>query len=98
MKPLVVTITVLGIALMTAGTAEAACYADYKAKKGPPLQLHYGVVKVPDKFCRNRKGVRRAVQKRISVGGWKLLNVISVFGPEGLAGKQGNAGRFFLKY
>ena len=26
----------------------AGCYADYKAKQDNPLQLHYGVIELPD--------------------------------------------------
>ncbi|MCC6304068.1 MAG: hypothetical protein IT545_02605, partial [Rhodobacteraceae bacterium] len=38
----------LGFGLAAAGGAAAACYADYKAKREPPLQLHYGVMEIPD--------------------------------------------------
>jgi hypothetical protein len=39
-----------------------------------------------------------AVSQRISGDGWRLLQVISTFGPEGLSSRQGNAGAYFLRY
>lgn len=97
MKTLVYMIALtLGLAL--AGQASAACYADFKAKKSSPLTLIYGVVKLPDSICGNSGKVKKNVAKRIKVGGWSLLNVVSVFGPEGLAQRQNNAGSYYLKY
>ena len=90
-------ITVI-LALALANPASAACYAEYKAKKAAPVQLHYGVVQIPDAICNNKQAIRDNIQQRISVGGWNLLNVMSVFGPEGLSQRQGSAGNFFLKY
>jgi len=88
----------LAIALALTAPANAACYADYKAKKTSPLQLHYGVVEIPDGICSNQKAIRKNISKRISVGEWNLLNVMSVFGPEGLSGRQASAGNYYLKY
>jgi hypothetical protein len=31
--------------------AAAACYADYRAQKTNPLDLHYGVIQLPDDAC-----------------------------------------------
>jgi len=96
-KPMLITAAlILGLAL--ASQANAACYADYKAKKAAPLQLHYGVIALPDRVCGNRAKIRKTVAKRIRVGGWKLLNVMSVFGEQGLSQRQQSAGRFYLKY
>ncbi len=39
-------ITLATLALVLAGPAAAECYADYKAKRDEPLQLHYGVAQV----------------------------------------------------
>ena len=78
--------------------AEAACFADYKAKIASPLKLHYGVVKIPDNICGNKNKIRKNVAKRISRGGWTLLNVMSVFGPEGLSKRQASAGSYYLKF
>ena len=90
--------TVLSLGLGVAQPADAACYADYKAKKANPLQLHYGVIELPSGACKNRQRARQLIQKRISVGGWKLLNVMSVFGPEGLKQRQASAGNFYLRF
>jgi len=84
--------------LVFGSVAQAACYADYKAKKPAPLKLHYGVVQLPGNICGNRKKIRKNVAKRISHGGWTLLNVMSVFGPEGLTQRQHSAGRYYLKF
>ena len=82
-----------------ASQAGADCYAEYKAKKSSPLQLHVGVVQLPNDICSDKGAIRANVANRISVGGWTLLNVTSVFGPEALAQKGKALGReFFLKY
>lgn len=89
--------------LLTAGlalpiSAASPCYADYKAKKDKPLQLHYGVVQLPDRACASRNAAARAVAKRIAADGWQLLTVMSVFGPEGLDRREDSAGKYFLRY
>jgi hypothetical protein len=90
--------TALTLGLALAGQASAACYADFKAKKSSPLTLIYGVVKLPDSICDNSGKVKKNIAKRIKVGGWSLLNVVSVFGPEGLAQRQNNARSYYLKF
>jgi hypothetical protein len=97
MKTLVY-ITAMSIGLAFAGQASAACYADYKAKKTSPLTLSYGVVKLPDSICGKPGKIKKNIAKRIKVGGWSLLNVVSEFGPEGLAQRQSSAGSYYLKY
>ena len=79
-------------------SAQAECYADYKAKKPSPLQLHYGVVQLPDALCNNKSAAKQNIAQRIGVGGWNLLTVMSVFGPEGLQQRRNSAGEYFLKY
>lgn len=91
-------ICAIAATLVMAVPASAACFVDYKAKKSPPLRLHYGVVQVPARFCGHRKKIRKNVAKRIRRGGWTLLNVMSQFGPEGLIQRQQSAGRFYLKF
>ena len=74
----------------------ADCYADYKAKQGNPLRLHYGVMQLQG-AC--QQGAARAeVSARLAAQGWTLLNVLSVFGPEGLNERRANAGEFFLRF
>lgn len=72
------------------------CFADYKAKKDNPLRLHYGVAELYQ-GC-SKASAKPEVEARIANDGWKLLNVLSVFGPEGLAGKESSAGQFYLRY
>ena len=98
MKKINLMTAALALGLIFATGANAACFADYKAKRAAPLQLHYGVIALPDPICGKRRKIRRNIARRISVGGWKLLNVMSVFGPEGLIQRQRSAGRFYLKY
>jgi hypothetical protein len=85
-------------ALTVAGAAQAQCYADYKAKRGQPMQLHYGVIALPQSACGNTGAAAAQIAPRLAADGWELLSVVSVFGQEGLASRQGNAGAFFLRY
>ena len=73
----------------------AECYADYKAKQGNLLRLHYGVMQVSS--C-NKGQATSEVAQRLSSSGWTLLNVQSVFGPEGLDQRKANAGKFYLRF
>lgn len=86
------------IALLGALPASAGCYADYKAKQDNPLRLHYGVIELPDQACANRKSASKEIDKRISRGGWQLLNVMSIFDASGLGERKQSAGQFYLRY
>ena len=77
--------------------ASAACYADYKASMDDPLRLHYGVMEVSDDGC-NGGNAKAEVRGRLDAAGWKLLNVLAVFGPEGLDERKDSAGEYFLRY
>ena len=83
--------------LLIAGPAAAKCYADYKAKKDDPLQLHYGVAQVSDGNC-SKGGAAGELKPRLAADGWTLLNVVSTFGPEGLGERKASAGSYFLRY
>ena len=98
MKRVTITSVLVALSLTFGSAAHAACYADYKAKRDNPLRLHYGVVELPNAACRNKGRAAQLIQKRIAVGGWRLLNVMSFFGPEGLDQRKGSAGQFFLKF
>lgn len=87
----------IALCLMLAAPASAQCYADYKAKQDDPLRLAYGVAEVPDSAC-DAKAAKKALAPRLEAGGWKLLDVMGVFGPEGLAERKDRAGEFFLRY
>ncbi|WP_298853604.1 hypothetical protein [uncultured Ruegeria sp.] len=84
-------------ALISLGSAASAadCYADYKAKKDNPLRLHYGVIQVSN--C-DKGQAQQEIAQRLSASGWTLLEVQSVFGPEGLDQRKGNAGQFYLRF
>ncbi|WP_151720514.1 hypothetical protein [Gemmobacter serpentinus] len=89
--------TILAAAALSlvAQMAQANCYADYKAKQDNPLRLHYGVAQVSG--C-DKKAAKAELSRRLSSQGWQLLNVISVFGPEGLNERQSSAGEYFLRF
>lgn len=93
----IVPIMALCLAISVATAADAAeCYADYKAKQDSPLRLHYGVMKLSG-AC--KKGPAKSeLSNRLSKNGWTLLNVLSVFGPDGLQGRKANAGSYFLRF
>ena len=92
------TAVVAALALLSlAGMAQAECYADYKAKKDAPLQLHYGVAQVSDGNC-SKAGAEGELAPRLAGDGWTLLNVLSTFGPEGLEERKASAGAYFLRY
>lgn len=81
-----------------AAPADAACYADFKAKRDKPLRLQYGVIELSDAACGDPGQAAAEIEGRISGDGWQLLNVMSVFGDEGLNQRKERAGRYFLRY
>ncbi|MFE3835799.1 hypothetical protein [Pseudogemmobacter sonorensis] len=91
------TMIAAALLLVLAGPAAAECYADYKAKKDDPLQLHYGVARVSDANC-SPGAAAGEIAARLRAQGWTLLNVLGTFGPEGLAERKGSAGAYFLRY
>lgn len=85
--------------LVLGGPASAECYADYKAKQDDPLRLHYGVAQVSDGACAGGPGAAEGeLSPRLASGGWTLLNVLSVFGPDGLGERKSSAGEYFLRF
>lgn len=88
-------VTALLIALGSPAFA-ADCYADYKAKQDNPLRLHYGVAKVTGP-C-SKASAKKQLAQRLGAQNWKLLNVVSVFGPEGLEKRKNSAGSNFLRF
>ncbi|MFD1913251.1 hypothetical protein [Halodurantibacterium flavum] len=91
-------LALVALLVLSAGMAEAACYADYKAKRDNPLRLHYGVIELPDQACSGAQAAAQAISGRIGRDGWTLLNVMSIFGPEGLDERRASAGQFYLRY
>ena len=88
------------VAALVLGTlssaADAACYADYKAKRDNPLKLHYGVMQLRGE-C-SKQAARQEVGQRLNSNGWILLNVLSVFDDSGLSQRKDSAGQHFLRY
>lgn len=90
---------ILALSLLTTlpGTAGAAdCYADYKAKQDSPLRLHYGVMKLTGACAKGP--AKSELSARLARNGWTLLNVVSVFGPDGLEERKSNAGPYYLSF
>ena len=81
-----------------AAPAQAACYADYKAKRDDPLQLHYGVIKIDSNPCAMSNKVQSTVAGRLKSAGWQLLQVQSVFDDSGLGKRKSDAGQYFLRF
>lgn len=81
--------------MLLASTAQAACYADYKAKKDNPLRLHYGVAQITD--CSAARA-RAELAPRLARQGWTLLNVVSVFDSSGLDQRKDSAGPYYLRF
>lgn len=90
------TALVAALLVVAAAPASAACYADYKAKRDGPLRLHYGVVQLPDASC-TPQAAAAALASRLG-DGWQLLEVVSIFGDEGLEQRRASAGDYFLRY
>lgn len=92
MRPILLSLC-FGLALTT--SVQAQCFADYKAKQDTPLRLHYGVAQVS--AC-NRSTAESELSGRLGSQGWTLLQVVSVFGPEGLDQRKESAGQYYLRY
>ena len=83
-----------------AGSANAACYADYKARKYNPFKLHYGVLLLYTENCVDETAsvTKSRVYFRLEQVGWRLLNVIDVFNDSGLNERKEIAGEYYLKF
>ncbi|MFP7569661.1 hypothetical protein ACGKZZ_02690 [Marivita sp. S2033] len=82
--------------LIGPASAQAECYADYKAKQDAPFRLHYGVAEITAPCSVD--AARRQLASRLEQAGWTLLNVVSVFDENGLAERKDSAGQHFLRY
>ena len=86
----------LCLLMMGTTAAQAACYADYKAKQDNPLRLHYGVAEVRDDCT--VASAERQLNGRLGDNGWQLLNVLDVFDDAGLDERKDSAGEYFLRF
>lgn len=89
-------VTLTCLSLLCAGQAQA-CYADYRAKMDHPLRLHYGVIDLPDTAC-SIADATPIITARLAASGWELLQIVSVFGSDGLAQRRSDAGSYFLRF
>ena len=88
---------ILSLALMVmSASAQAACYADYKAKRDDPLRLHYGVAEIMG-AC-SPEGARVELEPRLAADDWQLLSIEGVFDDAGLEERQNSAGAYYLRY
>jgi hypothetical protein len=78
------------------GAAQAACYADYKAKMDDPLRLQYGVAEITGP-C-SRSDAETELRDRLATAGWQLLEVQDVFDESGLEERRDRAGEFYLRF
>lgn len=79
-----------------AGTAQAACFADYKAKRDDPLRLHYGVMEIRGECSASAAAAE--MTSRLARDDWQLLSVEGVFNDAGLEERRESAGDFYLRY
>jgi hypothetical protein len=84
------------VLILTTTVVQAACYADYKAKRDDPLRLHYGVAQINGACTIDDAGAELA--PRLAADGWALLNVLGVFDDAGLAERRDSAGEYYLRY
>ncbi len=80
-----------------AGTAQAACFAHYKAKQDDPLQLHFGIMQIDDAACAPGPA-SAAVNARLAPNGWTLLNIVKTSQDTPTQQEQSNAGAYFLRF
>lgn len=92
MKHIILALGLLALAV----PAQAACYADYKAKKDNPLRLAYGVTQVSGD-CTKQNAASKLAPK-LQRDGWTLLSIVGTFDESGLEQRKGAAGDFFLRY
>ncbi len=81
---------------MMATTAQADCFADYKAKRDDPLRLHYGVAQI-DGPC-SVKDATSELAAKLAKDDWQLLNVMAVFDAAGSEERKDSAGDYYLRY
>lgn len=93
---LAITLLTLTLAPVSPALADESCFADYKAKQDDPLRLHYGVIQL-NGAC-DAGSAETEVEDRLDAEGWVLLNILSVFGSEGLNERKQSAGRYFLRF
>lgn len=92
MKTLFISLALIALAPM----AQAACFADYKAKRDDPLRLHYGVAEIAGPCTVDNAATELA--PRLAEADWQLLNVVGVFDESGLEERKDSAGQNYLRF
>lgn len=87
---------ILTALVFSAAAAQAACFADYKAKQDDPLRLQYGVAEITGACTVD--SARAELEQRLASNGWQLLTILGVFDDTGLAERRDSAGEFYLRY
>ncbi|WP_299923032.1 hypothetical protein [uncultured Pelagimonas sp.] len=85
------------IALALPTGAMADCFVEYKAKKDNPLRLHYGILSLQGS-CPSAGQAAGLASRRVSAGGWTLLNVVGLSQNPPSGAKKANAGEYYLRY
>ena len=88
---------IITLVIFLTQSAQAACYADYKAKQENPLKLHYGIMKFNSVEC-TASIVQKKVALRLLPHGWTLLNLLTVSRKLPTTQRKENAGENFLRY
>jgi hypothetical protein len=88
---------IITLVIFLTQSAQAACYADYKAKQENPLKLHYGIMKFDSVEC-TASIVQKKVALRLLPHGWTLLNLLTVSRKLPTTQRKENAGENFLRY
>jgi hypothetical protein len=74
-----ITLPLLALAAcLAAGTADAACRVEYKAKRDNPLKLEFGSASLPDEACSSKQAAAAALAPRLQQQGWTLLAIVSM--------------------
>jgi hypothetical protein len=84
------------VLIACSASAQAACYADYTAKRDDPLRLHYGVAEIMG-AC-TPEGAEVELTPRLAEGDWQLLSIEGVFDDAGLEERETSAGEYHLRY
>lgn len=77
--------------------SQAACYAEYKAKRDNPLKLHYGIAELLDGQC-DKATATAVLEPRLAANDWVLLSIVGFVDADALQGKKESAGAYFLRY
>ena len=77
-------------------SAEASCYASYKAKRDDPLKLHFGVAEIRETCDADSAQVE--LTPRLAKDDWILLTIVEMIGEDKLGEVQARAGDYFLRY